>query len=133
MKKSYLSSKVEIGGSGIEGKGLFAREKIYKDELVIDFSTGPGTILKAGEEMAETLFAKGYDYMIQVGEDELFAATQNDELEDVDFLNHSCDPNCGISGALKIVAMRDVKPGEEIAFDYAMSESTDYEMDCLCG
>jgi hypothetical protein len=33
-----------------------------------------------------------------------------------------------------LVAMRDIEPGEEICFDYAMSDSADYdEFDCVCG
>lgn len=39
-------------------------------------------------------------------------------------VNHSCDPNCGVrvndSGAYDLIARRDIMPGEEITFDYAM-------------
>ncbi|MHB8859421.1 MAG: SET domain-containing protein-lysine N-methyltransferase [Thermoleophilia bacterium] len=39
-------------------------------------------------------------------------------------VNHSCDPNCGISvnetGAHDFVAFREIIAGEEITFDYAM-------------
>ena len=55
------------------------------------------------------------------------------EWEEADFINHSCNPNCGIKGHLQIVAMRDIESGEEITFDYAMTESSDYSMDCKCG
>ncbi len=131
MKKSYVSPKIEPRESKI-GKGLFTKEKILKDELIIDFSAGPGRILPIGDEESY-LFNEGYDYMIQAGENELFAATNSSELEEADFINHSCDPNCGIKGSLKIVATRDIEPGEEITFDYAMSESTQYSIDCKCG
>ncbi len=71
--------------------------------------------------------------MIQVGEGRFFAATNKKELEDADFVNHSCSPNCGIKNALKIVAMRDIKPGEEITIDYAMQECSEFRMKCRCG
>lgn len=129
--KSYISAKVELGESPIHGKALFVKEKIPKGELVIDFSKGPGTYLNTEE--AEALFNKGYDYMIQVDDDRFFAATNKEELEDVDFVNHSCDPTCGIQGSLRLIARRDIEPGEEISFDYAMSESSDFEMECHCG
>lgn len=132
MKKSYVSQKVELRKSKI-GKGLFAKEKIDKGELVIDFSTGSGTILKVGEPYEKKLFADGYDYMVQISDKEMFAATTNEELEDADFINHSCAPNCGIRGSLQIVAMRNIEPGEEITFDYAMTESTKYSIKCGCG
>lgn len=98
---------------------------------MIDFSKGPGRLVP--DAQMAPLFARGFDYGIQVDDDLFFAATDAAELEDVDFLNHSCDANCGISGSLQIVAMRDIGPGEELAFDYAMSESSDYEMECRCG
>lgn len=129
MKKSYISKKVEVKECKI-GKGVFAKEKILKDELIIDFSTGPGKILK--DEEMKKFFDAGYDYALQIDDDALFAATNDKELEDGDFLNHSCNPNCGIKNSLKIVAMRDIEAGEEITFDYAMSESTPYSIKCEC-
>ena len=51
-----------------------------------------------------------------------------------DHINHSCDPNAGILGQIILVAMRDISAGEEICYDYAMTDSTDYdEFVCACG
>lgn len=51
-----------------------------------------------------------------------------------DLLNHSCEPNCGLLGQMLLVAMRDITPGEELCFDYAMCDASDYdEFRCLCG
>jgi len=51
-----------------------------------------------------------------------------------DSINHSCEPNCGMRNATTIVAMRDIGVGEELTFDYAMSDASDYdEFDCNCG
>lgn len=111
--------------------GLFARERVMKGELVIDFSTGPGKRISI--KNMDEFYSRGFDYGIQVGEHEIFAATNEQELEDADFLNHSCEPNCGIRGSLRIIAMRDIESREEITFDYAMSESSRYEMACSCG
>ena len=130
MKKSYILSKVKIGKSKI-GKGLFSVKRILKEERIMDFKKGPGKFLKTKE--ADKLYEKGNDYMIQVDDDLFFVATNKEELEDVDYVNHSCNPNCGIKGTLKIVAMRDIEPGKEITIDYAMSESSEYEMKCNCG
>jgi hypothetical protein len=50
-----------------------------------------------------------------------------------DSINHSCTPNCGAGNAVQIVTMRDVEPGEELTFDYAMTDGSDYdEFTCLC-
>ncbi|MDT8897394.1 SET domain-containing protein-lysine N-methyltransferase [Thermanaerothrix sp. 4228-RoL] len=54
--------------------------------------------------------------------------------EPADYFNHSCDPNCGLSSPITLVAMRDIAVGEEACFDYAMSDSSDYdEFECHCG
>jgi uncharacterized protein len=70
---------------------------------------------------------------MQVDDDLFFAATNNNELEDSDFINHSCDPNCGFQDSFKIVAMRKIKKDEEVSFDYAMCETSFYEIKCKCG
>ncbi len=54
-------------------------------------------------------------------------------------VNHSCDPNCGISvnetGAHDFVSIRDISVNEEITFDYAMRNyAVNYFPDkCMCG
>ncbi|WP_285505849.1 SET domain-containing protein-lysine N-methyltransferase [Actinokineospora sp. NBRC 105648] len=54
-------------------------------------------------------------------------------------VNHSCEPNCGISvnltGAHDLVARRDIEPGEQISFDYAMRNHTvdHFTESCQCG
>ena len=40
------------------------------------------------------------------------------------FMNHSCEPNAGLSGQVVLVAMRDIRDGEEILYDYAMSDGS---------
>ena len=48
-------------------------------------------------------------------------------------LNHSCEPSCGLVGATILVARRDIEVGEELTFDYATCDSSDYdEFTCLC-
>lgn len=50
------------------------------------------------------------------------------------YINHSCDPNCGIKGLFKVVAMRPIEKGEQITWDYEMTEKSDWwQMKCKCG
>jgi hypothetical protein len=68
---------------------------------------------------------------LQVDEDAYLVST---EPGPADWVNHSCDPNAGLSGQISLIAMRDIAPGEEVCFDYAMSDGSDYdEFDCACG
>ncbi len=48
-------------------------------------------------------------------------------------LNHSCEPNSGLQGPIVFIAMRDIATGEELTFDYAMTDDEPYEMECCCG
>jgi hypothetical protein len=60
-----------------------------------------------------------------------------------DFVNHSCDPNCGLDfrdGRVFLVAVRVIGAGEEVSFDYATSTTREglsffpgWRFSCLCG
>jgi SET domain-containing protein len=105
------------------GRGVFAGEPIPAGSLISRF-TGP--FLRYDQTSAAT-------YALQIGPD-LYIG----ESGDVDDLfNHSCDPNAGvkISGtAAELRAIRDIAPGEEIAFDYSTTlDEGDFTMDCRCG
>ena len=127
----YNSPKVEVKRSQISEKGVFAIDKIKKDELIFDFLGSKGRVYTVEER--RNMPEEWYDYDIQIDNDHFFGATDFSELEDSDFINHSCSPNAGIKGSLQIVAMRDIEPGEEITFDYAMAQSVDFELPCNCG
>ena len=52
------------------------------------------------------------------------------------FINHSCDPNCEteeIRGRVWIRAIRNIKPGEEITYDYCLYDGGADEAICNCG
>lgn len=50
------------------------------------------------------------------------------------YINHSCDPNSGIKDSIKIVAMKNIRRGEEVTFDYSTSESENgWYLVCDCG
>jgi uncharacterized protein len=67
---------------------------------------------------------------VQVDEDFYIVSTVESQG---DWANHSCKPNAGIRGQISLVAMRDIAPGEEVTFDYAMTDSTEYdEFECNC-
>lgn len=52
------------------------------------------------------------------------------------FINHSCDPNCEteeVRGRVWIRAIRNIKPGEEITYDYCLYDGGADEAQCNCG
>ncbi len=50
------------------------------------------------------------------------------------FANHSCDPNAGVVDSRRLVALRDIAPGQEIRFDYSTTMDENFwTMRCRCG
>lgn len=85
------------------------------------------------EDVARSLSPEDRRYTMQI-EERLFVLTTVAQKSGPDFINHSCEPNCGLDGQLLLRAMRDIEAGEEITCDYAISESTDlHSFNCLCG
>jgi len=127
--KSWKSPKTEVRESEKEGKGLFARENIKKGEII--FIKG-GHIL--GWEQTKSFAEEFGDYYLQIDNDFYLSPISKDEVSDIAiFINHSCEPNCGPDGQITFVALRDIKAGEELCYDYAMTTAHPFEMECNCG
>ena len=126
MIKSVLSDKVEVRSNSLNGKGIFAKEKIKKGEIV--FIKG-GHILTRNQ-----IFSSGVINSYFPISDEYFLGATNKEEEDEIKLyqNHSCNPNVGLHGEITFVAMRDIKQGEELTVDYAFIDNEDYSFKCTC-
>lgn len=127
MVQSYLSDKIEKRNSEITGCGIFAKKFIHAGEVVC---VKGGHILKKNE-----LFSSSVINSYHPISDELFIAAKTEQEEEFVkiYINHSCDPNCGIRGEITFVAMRDIQVGEEITFDYAFLDNENYEFVCSCG
>ncbi len=129
--RSWHSPKTEVrNNSTIEGSGLFAKEKISKNEVVA--VKGGHVADSAMLDQAGDL-VKGASLKIT---NELYVAplTQEERASTMTYFNHSCDANVGLGGNIVAVAMRDIEPGEELTVDYAMFEDNpDHSMECNCG
>lgn len=124
---SYLSPKLEVRPLPQKGSyGVFAKEHVSAGELI---SVWSGEIVTY-EQWLE-LPPEIQPHTVQVEENLYLASLAPDEPPD--FINHSCDPNAGVVGQLVLEAMRDIEPGEEVCFDYAMTDGTPYdEFECRC-
>jgi hypothetical protein len=124
---SYLSSKLEGRlKADKSGNSIFALEPIKKGELVAVF----GGVVYEWETFIH-LPDRERSLCIQV-EDRHFLVPR--PIGEGDYVNHSCNPNAGLSGQIGLVAMRDIKIGEEVCFDYAMCDTMPYdEFECVCG
>jgi uncharacterized protein len=125
---SYTSPKLELRTCPEKGGyGLFAVAKISTGELM---SMWGGRIVTGAQ--LEGVDAETRTHGIQVDEDLYLVPLVHGDP--ADYYNHSCSPNLGLNSPISLVAMRDIEPGEEVCFDYAMSDESDYdEFECHCG
>jgi hypothetical protein len=123
---SYLSPKLEVRQVYGDQFGVFALQPLEQDELL---AVWHGAIFR-GAQLAD-LPAQLVSLSIQVEED-LYLVSPHPTP--ADRINHSCEPNAGLRGQIALVAMRPIAVGEQITFDYAMSDGSSYdEFECLCG
>jgi hypothetical protein len=109
------------------GMGVFAVEPVARGEVLAMWG---GRVVPV--EQIYQFDEQQRHYIIQV-EEGLFL-TPSDPTEAAEYVNHSCDPSAGLNGQIALVALRDIAPGEEVCFDYAMSESHAlFEFECRCG
>jgi uncharacterized protein len=130
VRLSYLSPKTKVRESKIHGRGLFAAAEIAKDEMI----AVKGGHIVDGKTLREKITPVLGPVEIQIGDD-LFIAPVSDEERELSmlYLNHSCDPNLGVRGEITFVAMRDIRAGEELTHDWAMTDDDDYSVECNCG
>lgn len=112
-----------ILSEGKFGKCLVATVHISKDEEIVSFD---GEMYSA--EKISDLPKDIADHAIQFSEHQWRESTSIAR-----YINHSCNPNCGIKNLFTLVAMRDIQKGEELLWDYDMTEDSDWRMTCLCG
>jgi hypothetical protein len=112
LARSWVSPKLAIGSSKIQGRGVFARETILTGEIVMEFG---------GERITRQQMESG-DYRIRsiwpVAPDTFIALPNSDPDVSLDeYLNHSCDANTWLSDEVTLTASRDIALGEEITLD----------------
>jgi hypothetical protein len=123
---NWLTPKAQMRQTPGKGSGSFAIEKITKGEVVASFGG----------------FVVGQKNLKDYSTDRVARSLQLDEAtyllsgplpEAGDMINHSCVPNCGALGTSSVIAMVDIEAGEELTFDYAMTDSSQYdEFKCFC-
>ncbi len=127
-KESWINPKVEVRNSEFGGKGLFAKETIEKDEIVIVW----GGTLMTEETIKRGNYRKGTS--VEIGEGMYFAGKPSESPGTDDFLNHSCDPNLWLKDEVTLIMRRDIEKDEELTADYGTWVSRpEWKMECRCG
>jgi uncharacterized protein len=109
------------------GKGVFAAKDIKRGEIVYVLGGRKTTLRELVKRLNSS--KEEIDDPFQIGR-----RTYIDLNEISRTFNHSCDPSGGIRKTSELFALRDIKQGEEITYDYSLTIApTSWKMRCLCG
>jgi SET domain-containing protein len=115
--------------SSIHGTGAFAAREIPRQTRIIEYT---------GERISKSESLR----RCEANNEFIFTLTETEDLDgSVDwnlarFINHSCEPNCDaeeIEEQIWIVANRDIRPGEELSFNYGFDLEDYQDHPCQCG
>ncbi len=136
---SWMNPKLEIRDTKKYGKGVFAKADLKKNETL--FVIGGYILTLEDEDELVRTNNPTHDKPIEISD--LFSIGP---LKDSDmklmpqhYVNHSCDPNSGFNGQIFLVAMKKIKKGQEVCFDYGMVMNSNtksksyFTMNCFCG
>jgi SET domain-containing protein len=123
-----MTRRIVARRSPIHGNGVFAVEAIAKGEHVIEYK---GTLMTDAD--ADKMYGDGgetgHTFLFTLNDEYIIDANRKGNT--ARWINHSCDPNCqalidesdsGDPRKDKVVieAIRKIKPGEELTYDYGI-------------
>lgn len=145
-KNAPLASSplVAARNSKIHGRGVYAIAPIKKGTRIFEYIGERISHAEADRRYAEKQADDGHTFLFIASHRTVIDASVGGN--DARFINHSCNPNCETSieeingrNRVFIDAIRDIKPGEELGYDYQLTwESTDDPEElalyqCRCG
>lgn len=131
---------IRVGHSRIEGTGVFAKRKIPRGTRIIEYTGDRVPIDAVYHEVTEGEPPRIYAFALN--ETTAINGTRNGN--EARFFNHSCGPNCEayvFDERVYLYAMRDIRRGEELTFDYQLgpvdrtepTRNDKGEYSCRCG
>ena len=126
--------------SKIHSSGLFAKTDIEKGSRIIEYRGLK--ITKAQSDKIADVHIAANQKKGTIGAVYIFTLNERYDINGkvswnlAKYINHSCDPNCEtdiIRGKIWINAIKDIKKGEELTYDYGFSFDEDYKnYPCRC-
>jgi len=130
--------RVGLKHSPIHGRGVFALRKIGRGERIIEYT---GERISHDEcDRRYPVDDSSHTMLFTVDENIVIDATRIGNT--ARWINHSCKPNCESideDGRIYIEAIRDIRPGEELTYDYNLvleerhTPAAKRENPCFCG
>jgi SET domain-containing protein len=132
--------RIQVRRSGVHGKGVFALRPIKKGETVIEYTgeiiTWPEALRRHPHDPSDP----NHTFYFHIDDKRVIDAKVGGNA--ARWINHACQPNCEadeVDGRVFIKALRPLKPGEELFYDYGLIIDERYtpklkkQFECRCG
>lgn len=116
------SPPFEVRSSPMQGLGAFATHHIPAGTRLVEYAGERLTPAQAEARYPDVPGERHHTFLFAIDEAVVIDAAVDGN--DARWINHSCDPNCDAvvdAGRIWIETIRDVRPGEELAYDYAFT------------
>lgn len=110
----------EVRRSPIQGRGAFAIRRIRAGTRLVEYTGERLTPAQADARYPDAPGTRHHTFLFAIDDAVVIDAAVGGNA--ARWINHSCDPNCDAvieDGRIWIEAIRDIEPGEELAYDYA--------------
>jgi SET domain-containing protein len=132
--------RIQVRRSGIHGRGVFATRPLAEGETVIEYK---GEIISWKEALRRHPHDPANpDHTFYFHIDDKHVIDGKYDGNSARWMNHSCEPNCEAEqdgSRVFIKALREIKPGEELFFDYGLileerhTAKVKKQFECRCG
>jgi SET domain-containing protein len=132
--------RLQVRRSGVHGKGVYALTTLRKGELLIEYK---GEVIPWDEALRRHPHDPSQpDHTFYFHLEDGSVIDGNVQGNSARWINHSCDPNCEAEddeGRIFIKALRKIRPGEELFFDYQLmiderrTRKLEQRYACWCG
>ena len=131
---------IEVRYSSIHGYGVFARRRIRKGSAIVEYIGERISHAQADARHADNADGDNHTFLFTV--DSRTVIDGGAGGNEARFINHGCEPNCESTIRDKrifIEAIRTVRAGEELFYDYQIQRDADdtHDIDavfaCHCG
>lgn len=129
-----------VKNSKVHGRGVFAARKIAADTCIIEYQgeriKWKEAVRRENEKPADSF----HTFFFSLDNGKIIDG--GSQGNDARWINHSCEPNCEAredDGQVFIYALRDIKRGEELNYDYGLvlderhTPALKRAYACLCG
>jgi uncharacterized protein len=132
--------RIQVRRSGVHGKGMYAVKPLKKGEVLIEYTGERISWKEALRRHPHDPTDPDHTFYFHIDDSQVIDAKFGGNASR--WINHACKPNCEadeVDGRVFIKALRAIKPGEELFYDYGLTIDERYtpalkrRFPCHCG